>query len=311
MKIIEFFKRKFAKKNKKDKKDKKDKKENKKRSFFAKPVRKPSFVLKETVINATKVSKPTKPTKPTKITPVAQQKKTAILVGLNYPGSYYSLNGCVNDVKNGNEYLKARGFEARFLEDKDITAAYDVLEVLNELKTNDSKVVFFHYSGHGTQVKDNSSDEMDGKDEALYSKGGHLIVDDDINKILAEFPADKTVFLIFDCCHSGTIADLPYIATENSMKLEKVQKPVKAKIVCVSGCMDAQTSADVSEGGTAYGALSSTLYNILRNADKNKKQFTWHQLYKQLLLEMSYKKYAQIPQLTASDPSLFDQIVKF
>lgn len=40
--------------------------------------------------------------------------------------------------------------------------------------------VFFHYSGHGVSIKDNSGDELDGKDEALYTSDGKVIVDDDL-----------------------------------------------------------------------------------------------------------------------------------
>jgi len=238
------------------------------------------------------------------------EKKSAILIGLNYPNSHYTLKGCVNDVKNGDIYLKKHGYQSKFLEDKDIDLYYNAIEALQELRDSESQTVFFHYSGHGTQVKDTDGDEADGKDEALYSKNGKLITDDEINAVLQTYPKNKTVFLVFDCCHSGTIADLPYIATDEGVKLEFVQKFVEANIICLSGCKDDQTSADVTEENVSYGALSATLYNILRNADKNKTQFTWRQLYKQLVLEMKYKNYTQIPQLSASDPSIFDQIVK-
>ena len=237
--------------------------------------------------------------------------KSAILIGLNYPNSHYTLRGCVNDVKNGDKYLKKHGYESKFLKDEDISESYNVLEALEELKNSQNKVVFFHYSGHGTQVKDLNGDEADGKDEAVYSKNGKIITDDDINKVLDSFPEDKTVFLIFDCCHSGTIADLPYVATEHAFRLEFVEKHFKAKIICVSGCKDFQTSADVTDMGVSYGALSSTLYDILRKTDRKKKEITWRQLYVELLLEMKKKKYSQIPQLSASDPAIFDEKVKF
>ena len=45
--------------------------------------------------------------------------------------------------------------------------------------------LFLHYSGHGTQVKDEDGDEADGKDEALvpcdYQTAG-FIVDDDLRR---------------------------------------------------------------------------------------------------------------------------------
>ena len=239
------------------------------------------------------------------------EDKSAILIGLNYPNSHYTLKGCINDVKNGKKFLTKKGYQCKLLEDKDISDEYNVLEALNELKDSVDKVVFFHYSGHGTQVRDNDGDEADGKDEAVYSKDGKIITDDEINEVLNEFPENKTLFLIFDCCHSGTIADLPYIATEHTFKLEFVKKHVKAKVICISGCQDPQTSADVTDKGVSYGALSATLYDILRKSDRKKKEITWRELYIQLVSEMKKKKYSQFPQLTASDPALFDEIVKF
>lgn len=234
--------------------------------------------------------------------------KTAILIGLNYPGSRFTLRGCINDVKNGENLLIKNGYITNLLTDSEISSQFDVLEALNELKKCKSQTVFFHYSGHGTQVADKDGDELDGKDEALYSKNGHLITDDEINSLLALYPEDKTVFLVFDCCHSGTIVDLPYIATIGGYKEENVKKSVKANVICISGCKDPQTSADVTERGLSYGALSATLYTLLRKYDG--KEITWKKLYEQLVLEMSKKKYDQIPQLTASDPKLFDQLVK-
>ena len=156
--------------------------------------------------------------------------KSGILIGLNYPNSFYSLNGCVNDVKNGDSYLKTHGYDSKFLDDSGVTNSYNVLEALEELGSNDSKYVFFHYSGHGTQQVDKDGDEVDGMDEVVYSIGGKLITDDEINKTLSSFPEDKIVFLIFDCCHSGTIADLPYISSPYGYSLEKVPKFIKAKM---------------------------------------------------------------------------------
>jgi len=239
---------------------------------------------------------------------IVNKDKTSILIGLNYPGSYYSLKGCVNDVKNGDSFLKSHGYNSKFLDDTKVTDSYNILEALEELRNSNSKYVFFHYSGHGTQQVDKDGDEEDGMDEVIYSKNGKMITDDEINASLSLFSEDKTIFLVFDCCHSGTIADLAYICSNHGYSIQKNPKHVKAKIICLSGCKDFQTSADITQGSISYGALSSTLYNILRN---NKKEFTWRELHKQLKLEMSFKKYSQIPQLSASNPALFNEIVKF
>ena len=262
-------------------------------------------------INSEKTTK--KPCKPNK-TPDKSIKyneeirKKSILIGLNYPGSHYSLNGCVNDVKNGAEFLKEKDYEVKMLVDEDISKSYNVLQALTELGNSAQQVVFFHYSGHGTQSKDLDQDEIDTLDEVVYSKDDVLVTDDDINRILLTYPANKTVILVFDCCHSGSIADLPYILNvDGKIKEEKVKKTVLAKVICISGCKDDQTSADMTERGISFGALSSTMYSLLRHYDG--KDVTWRMFYQDLVSEVKKKRYAQYPILSTSHASFFDEKV--
>ena len=239
--------------------------------------------------------------------------KKAVLIGLNYPGSYYALNGCVNDVKNAGRFLTKRGYDVKALFDKDITDKYNVLEALNELKNSPSKTVFFHYSGHGSQTADLNGDEKDGFDEVVYSKNGVTVTDDDIFKVLQEFPKDKTVFLVFDCCHSASISDLPYILTNSIENPEKYKndRHVNANIICVSGCQDYDVSADITDKGVSYGALSSCLFNLLREHENDLEKITWRKLYIELLYDMVNKGYTQVPSISVSDPVLFDALVDF
>lgn len=239
----------------------------------------------------------------------ALPNKKAILIGLNYPNSYYSLNGCVNDVIDGGKFLEKKGYQNTVLVDKDISETYNILEALNDLKNCNKKKLFFHYSGHGSQEIDTNGDEEDGYDEAVYSKNGKIITDDEINKVISEYSKDKSCVLMFDCCHSGSIVDLPYILTINSKgyTTEKVMKNVECKVICISGCKDPQTSSDVTENSVSYGALSKTFYSLLKkNEGKN---ITWRTLYIDLLYNMKNKGYSQIPVISASDPSIFDEII--
>lgn len=72
--------------------------------------------------------------------------------------------------------------------------------------------IFFHYSGHGSQVPDDR--EVDGLAETLVpsdyvsvTDGANDIRDKEIEGLLAELAARgvRRVTLSFDCCHSGTI----------------------------------------------------------------------------------------------------------
>ena len=69
-------------------------------------------------------------------------------------------------------------------------------------------------AGHGGKLRDDNGDEKDGYDETLvpvdYNTTGQ-IRDDDLYKILVA-PMAEGVFAtcVMDCCHSGTVLDLPY-----------------------------------------------------------------------------------------------------
>jgi len=154
--------------------------------------------------------------------------KRAVLIGINYVGQEGALSGCHNDVLNMKEYIiNVHGFKEENIEvlmddgahtdpTKDnIMAAYD--KIAKDSKSGD--VVFCHFSGHGGKVKDDNGDEDDGYDETLipidYKSAGQ-IKDDDILKRLV-IPMAEGVFAtcVMDCCHSGTVMDLPYIFIAN------------------------------------------------------------------------------------------------
>ena len=73
----------------------------------------------------------------------------------------------------------------------------------------------FHYSGHGSQQKNYTGDEVDGYDETLcpsdFESQG-MIVDDEINAtIVRPLPQGVKLHAIVDACHSGTVLDLPFL----------------------------------------------------------------------------------------------------
>ncbi|GFH57094.1 metacaspase [Chaetoceros tenuissimus] len=149
--------------------------------------------------------------------------KRAVMVGINYIGQDGELRGCHNDVLNMKEYLMdVHGFEESNMnillddgvhtdptKDNIMTAFREIVQ-----QSEEGDVVYIHYSGHGASVRDDDGDEADGMDETLvpvdYNKSG-LIRDDDLLTTLV-VPMKKGVFVtaIMDCCHSGTILDLPF-----------------------------------------------------------------------------------------------------
>lgn len=154
--------------------------------------------------------------------------RRAVMIGINYVGEDGELRGCHNDVLNMKNYIMdVHGFEEEnivlLMDDGEhneptldnIVEAYE--QVVADSEEGDA--IFLHYSGHGTKVRDESGDEEDGYDEALvpldYEEAG-LLMDDDLFDILIE-PLAEGVHMVslMDCCHSGTILDLPYIFKPN------------------------------------------------------------------------------------------------
>jgi len=164
--------------------------------------------------------------------------KRALLVGCNYgalPEAYH-LKGCANDVATWKDVLESvYGFEPACVEvmvDTDPNGMQptgknikDALRrLVAECKAGD--VLFFHFSGHGTQLEDDEGDEeTDAKDEALFPCDGNVIVDDDIREILGPMdPGCKFTFSA-DCCHSGGMLDHETIAISGSKDDDDVKYP--------------------------------------------------------------------------------------
>lgn len=71
--------------------------------------------------------------------------------------------------------------------------------------------------GHGGSLPDDNGDEEDGKDETLipvdFQQTGQIRDDELLEKFIVPMAEDVTVTCLMDCCHSGTVLDLPYMFT--------------------------------------------------------------------------------------------------
>ena len=134
-------------------------------------------------------------------------RRKALCIGIDeYPGSN-RLSGCVNDANVWARFFKGQGFDVTTLTDGDAT--FD--GILGEMRSlvgsaSAGDVLAIHYSGHGTRVPDENSEEVDAMDEALvpidFDSNG-LIIDDLIGPILDAAVDDVSINVFFDCCHSG------------------------------------------------------------------------------------------------------------
>ncbi|KAI8815245.1 peptidase C14, caspase domain-containing protein [Cladochytrium replicatum] len=149
-------------------------------------------------------------------------KRRALFIGINYVGTKAELKGCVNDVKNVHAFVTKQPYqEALILTDdqQDPSKIPTRANILNAFRwliagAQPGDAFFLHYSGHGAYQQDPQGDEVDGSDETIvpldYESAG-MIVDDDMHQILVgNLPAGSCFTAIFDCCHSGSVMDLPY-----------------------------------------------------------------------------------------------------
>lgn len=136
--------------------------------------------------------------------------KRALLVGIN---NYRAgkLFGCLNDVQMmGQLIVEKYAFSSamiRVLLDADATKQA-ILDGLKWLIASSlpGDVAFFHYSGHGTWMKDRDGDEADARDEALvpidYETAGFLN-DDELHKVVGRVQQNVNLTIVLDSCFSG------------------------------------------------------------------------------------------------------------
>ena len=153
----------------------------------------------------------------------SQGTKRAVLIGINYTGQDGELSGCHNDIKHISQFLqKKHGFkkqnmsilldDGKCMEPSYANIMMTLEKIARESQPGDS--VWLHYSGHGGRLPDDSNDEEDGMDETIipldFKRRGQIRDDDLLKYFVMPMQKGVTVTCIMDCCHSGTVLDLPY-----------------------------------------------------------------------------------------------------
>jgi hypothetical protein len=238
--------------------------------------------------------------------------KKALLVGINTYEKlpFYSrtlgrqitnLKGSVNDVTSMKGMLVSRyGFrveDIRVLTDDKATreAILNTFERWLIRGTKEGDLVFFYFSGHGTQIPDQNGDEEDGMDEALcpydlvpVGAGSALesraILDDEIGVLLRRLKG-RDVVVFVDACHSGsmtrsiggtTVSQLEETpaATPKYMPVELAQSRFRGKSlpsgiprqndipgeqIFISSSRENQVSLEIALAEGFHGALTSAI----------------------------------------------------
>ncbi len=227
-------------------------------------------------------------------------QKLALLIGINdyRRTGYPSLFGCHNDAGIMKQLLIGKyDFEPeniRTLLDSQATRATIIQVFQDHLigKANRNDIIVFYYSGHGSQIKDDSGDErLDGKDETIVpydSRQGEVfdITDDEINDLLKQLGQKNCrVTFIFDSCNSGTLSrgagkvrwipedhrprpNLPasFSSTRSAREGESDWRPENLDYVLIAGSRAHEDTREYYVEGKAYGALTYFLAKELAQA---------------------------------------------
>ena len=237
--------------------------------------------------------------------------KKAICTGINdYPGTANDLSGCVNDANDWANILVNLGFDVTILTNSQVTKNTFKTSIQNTI-TNlvSGDVLVITYSGHGTQVYDNSGDETDGYDEALYLYDG-VFTDDEMRSILDTIKDGVHVFFISDSCFSGTISrkisasdavlGKPRFIVTDIMPVDtKLTKKFLVegdmKEIVLTGCSDTEYSYDAYINGRWNGAMTAFATSCVTPNQ------TYNEFFTKLRAKLPSSSYPQTPQLEGKD----------
>jgi metacaspase-1 len=138
----------------------------------------------------------------------------AFIVGINeYENPANNLRGCVNDALTMAKIVTEHGGfprdDVRLVCDRRATTA-NIRRRLQWLVqgAGPGSLLLFHYSGHGSQVRDRNGDELeDHLDEIICPHDLNWddpMTDDEFSALIAQVGPEVRFTMILDCCHSGT-----------------------------------------------------------------------------------------------------------
>jgi len=242
----------------------------------------------------------------------APKNKKALLIGIDYIDvSGISLKGCINDIINmRNMLIDAYGYSpdnVTMLRDDDPEKytcpthdnIYDSIVGL-VIESGNLEEIWLHYSGHGSRIHiQNSESSGDILIPVDYSSAG-CISDTDLYDIVRRIKC--RAFLTFDCCHSGTVCDLPWqleyrqdIMLATQVNAYKINNP---HIFMFSGCKDDQTRADTTNLlDQRMGAFTNAFTECLRKSNHNTDILSLH---KDICIGLLNSGYSQTPILSCT-----------
>lgn len=209
------------------------------------------------------------------------------------PRRWSDLRGAVNDARNIKELLVSRfGFDRNnihtlFNEEatrENILSAIEQFVIANPESGDE---VFFFYAGHGSQVPNSLSDELNKLDETLVPTDAFFGAPDIRDKELREMfnralDRDIRLTLVFDSCHSGSITrGVPSGIAERKIdpalydvadaSLNNLPSPEERGALVLSSARDEQTAKERFNRQTdaITGIFTDALIRVIRESAPN------------------------------------------
>ena len=243
----------------------------------------------------------------------------ALLIGLNYKYSNNNnaiLDGCINDANNVKrlliDKLNFKETNIRMVtDDTNINGTKNnilkMFDWLVDLSNQGVKYLWLSFAGHGVQSFDNNNDENDNQDECIvpldYFTNRSLIRDDEmVSRLINRLNPNTNLIAVFDCCHSGTILDLPYSYVSGNLLQNRIlENKNLARVIMFSGCKDHEKSEEtfnlINGKFEITGAMTSGLISIL---EKNNYEIKCLDLYNSLNEYTKNNNHNQRPQISST-----------
>jgi len=255
------------------------------------------------------------------LTPELNGRRRALLIGINYDSDVdpdRRLSGAVNDVRLMREFLmrKFNFTDIHVLTDEELDftdgrpTKSNILEAMGDLVKDASAgdSLFFHFSGHGDQLKDEVGDEYDGWDESIlpvdYKENGQ-IRDDKIYEILVRsLNPHVRLTAVIDCCRSGTVLDLPFLFAETGpSKVSNRNEELAGDAFSFSGCRDSEDAAEISDPMDRRQSVGKLVHSFISTLESaNGSRMSYAQVYEEVTKRSVLGRVQQTPQLTMSRP---------
>ncbi|KAF2644477.1 peptidase C14 [Massarina eburnea CBS 473.64] len=162
------------------------------------------------------------------------QRKKSLLIGINYVGTKNELKGCHADIDNIAEFLSYRGYsnshrDRVMLSDNPAVehsspyypTGHNMLAAMDWLVSEPGCTLFLHYSGHGAQIRDTDGvHNGTGIDDTIvpidFEANGQISSTLLHEHLVTRMASNCTLFVLMDCCHSGSALELPYVYRSDS-----------------------------------------------------------------------------------------------